>query len=125
MKESLGRNRRVLVVDDEWPISDSLAMILSHSGFATKTARSGEQAIELAKVFQPDLLISDVAMGGISGIEVANEIIDFLPTCKVILFSGQATTIDLAKRSRTAQNYRILSKPMPPDVLLQRIAELA
>ena len=125
MQESFGRIRRVLVVDDEWPISECLAMILSHSGFAAKTARSGEQAIEMARAFQPDLLISDVVMHGISGIEAANEIRDFLPTCKVILFSGQESTVDLSKRSPTADRYEILSKPVSPDVLLQRIADLA
>jgi DNA-binding response OmpR family regulator len=123
MKESLGRNRRVLVVDDEWPISDGLAMMLSHSGFAAKTARSGEQAVELARVFLPDVLISDVVMCGISGIEAANEIRTFLPACKVILLSGKDATFDAARRSRSAQTYEILAKPVPPDLLVQRIAE--
>lgn len=125
MNECFGQIRRVLVVDDEWPISESLAMILSHSGFAAKMARSGEQAIEMARIFQPDLLISDVVMRGITGIEAANEILGFLPKCKVILFSGQATTKDLSKRSPSTDCYKILPKPVPPDVLLQRIAELA
>jgi DNA-binding response OmpR family regulator len=125
MKESPGRTRRVLVVDDEWPISESLAMILSHSGFAAKTAQSGEQAIEIASVFLPDVLISDVVMRGMSGIEAANEILTFLPMCKVILLSGQATMLDLSKRGRTAKAYEILSKPVSPDVLVQRIADLS
>ena len=56
MKDEL----RILVVDDEWPISESLAMILTRNGFATKSAESGEQAVALAEVFLPDLLISDV-----------------------------------------------------------------
>jgi DNA-binding NtrC family response regulator len=124
MRESFGMGRRVLVVDDEAPISDSLAMILSHSGFAAKTATSGEQAVEIARVFQPELLISDVVMGGISGIEAATEILTFLPNCKVILFSGQATTLDLLRRSHTADHYEILAKPIPPDILLDRIAKL-
>jgi DNA-binding response OmpR family regulator len=116
--------RRVLVVDDEPPISDTLALILSHKGFVPKTAIDGEEAVELARVFLPDLLISDVVLPGITGIEAANEILTFLPTCKVILFSGQATTLDLVKRSRTAQHFEVLPKPLHPDVLLQRIAEL-
>jgi DNA-binding response OmpR family regulator len=124
MKESFGRIRRVLVVHDELSILESLAMILFRTGFAPKMARSGEQAIEIARDFQPDLLISDVALHGISGIEAANEIRNFLPTCKVILFSGQATTVDLSRRSPTADCYEILSKPVHPDVLLQRIADL-
>ena len=125
MNDTPNQIRRVLVIDDQRPISDSLAMILSHKGFVAKTARNGEEAVELAKVFLPDLLISDVVMGGITGIEAANEILTFLPTCKVILFSGQATTLDLLKQSRTAPHFDILPKPSHPDVLLQRIAELA
>ena len=116
--------RRVLVVDDQCSISESLAMILSHKGFVPKTASNGEDAVELARVFLPDLLISDVVLGGITGIEAANEILTFLPTCKVILFSGQANTLDFLKRSRTAPHFDILPKPLHPDVLLRRIAEL-
>src|SRR5215469_18235891 len=66
------------------------------------------------------LVIDNVVMGGITGIEAANEILTFLPTCRVILFSGQATTLDLLSRS-TTQNFEILQKPMPPEALLQRI----
>lgn len=124
MKEGFGQIRRVLVVDDEWPISETSAMILRQNGFVSKRVWSGEQAIEMARVFQPDLLISDVVMHGISGIEAANEIRNFLPTCKVILLSGQATTVDLSRRSPTAGCYEILSKPVPADVLFQRIADL-
>jgi CheY-like chemotaxis protein len=62
-------------------------------------------------IFLPDLLICDVVLGGITGIEAANEILTFLPTCKVILFSGQATSLDLLKRSWTGQHFDILPKP--------------
>ena len=123
MNDTPTQIRRVLVVADQRPISDSLAMILSHKGFVAKTATNGEDAVELARVFLPDLLISDVVMGGITGIEAANEILRLLPTCKVILFSGQATTLDLLRRSRMALHFEILPKPVDPDVLLQRIAD--
>lgn len=82
-----------------------------------KSAASGEEAIEVARSFMPDLLISDVVMEGISGIEAANEILTFLPTCKVILFSGQANILDAFRHSSTPSNYQILSKPISPDVL--------
>jgi DNA-binding NtrC family response regulator len=125
MNDNPNQIRRVLVVDDQRSISESLAIILSHKGFVAKTAINGEEAVELARVFLPDLLICDVVLHGITGIEAANEILTFLPTCKVILFSGQATMLDLLKRSRTAQHFEILSKPLHPDILLRRIAELA
>lgn len=106
-------------------LSESLALILSHSGFLAKTASKGEQAVETARAFLPDLVIADVCLGGMSGIEAANEILSFLPSCKIILFSGQATTLDLLKRSRSAERFEILGKPISPDVLLQRISRLA
>ena len=51
---------RVLVADDELIIANTLAIILNQSGFETRTVYSGEEAIVMARSFQPDLLISDV-----------------------------------------------------------------
>ena len=120
------RVRRILVVDDESLIAEAIAEILLENGYATRVALSGEQAVDLARVFEPDLLISDVIMGGMTGIETANEILSFLPSCKVILFSGQATTAEsfrLGQRAR--ENFEIVVKPLSQDVLLDRIANLA
>ena len=124
LKDSPNWIRRVLVVDDEWLIADSLALILSKKGFLTKTAQSGERAIELAKTFEPDLLISDVLMPGITGIDTAERILTFLPGCKIILLSGLAT-VDLIRRTKSAEKYQILSKPVPTAVLLDCIAKFA
>jgi len=118
--------RRVLVVDDERVISDSLSLILSKFGFACKAAYSGEQAIDVARTFLPDLIISDILMTGMTGIEAAITVRDFLPDCRVILFSGQATTVDfLGKRFRNGHPFEILAKPLAPHVLLERIAQLS
>ena len=111
MKDSPNWIGRVLVVDDEWLIADSLALILSKKGFLTKTAHSGERAIELAKTFEPDLLISDVLMPGITGIVAAEQILTFLPGCKIILLSGLAT-VDLIRRTKSAEKYQILSSSL-------------
>lgn len=117
--------RRVLVVDDERVISETLAMILSQKGYAAKAAFSGEAAVDIARIFEPDVLITDVVMRGMTGIEAATEILSFLPLCKVILFSGQATTLDLLRRNRhTNANFEILPKPVSPEALLERIAKL-
>jgi CheY-like chemotaxis protein len=113
-----------LVVDDEWLIADSLALILSKKGFLTKTAHNGERAIELAKAFWPDLLIGDVVMPGITGIDAAERILTFLPGCKIIICYGLAT-VDLIRRSKAVEKHKILSKPVPPGVLLDCIAKFA
>ena len=120
MNTSHDRIQRILVVDDQKAISDSLALILTKSGYVARSAYSGEQAIELARAFEPDLLITDIVMPGISGIEAVGEILAFLPTCKVIVFSGQANTVEVNSHRR----YEILPKPLPPDVLLEHISKL-
>jgi CheY-like chemotaxis protein len=113
---------KVLVVDDEHVIADSLAMILNQSGFDAHAAYSGEKAIELAMIFQPQMLISDVIMAGLSGIDAAIRIRALLPQIKILLFSGQAATADLLEKAR-AQGYEfeILSKPVHPQDLLARL----
>jgi RepB plasmid partitioning protein/Response regulator receiver domain len=62
---------KVLVTDDEVIIAETLVMILYKAGFDAQAAYSGEMAVELARDFQPDVLIADVIMPGMSGIETA------------------------------------------------------
>jgi CheY-like chemotaxis protein len=116
---------KVLVVDDDHTIADTLAVILNKSGFKAFAAYSGEMAFEVAKTLKPDVLISDVFMGGMSGIDAAILISESLPHCKVILFSGNATTANLLEKSEV-QGYcfEVLSKPVHPKVLIDRLAAL-
>lgn len=113
---------KVLVADDERVIADTLAMILNQSGFQAKVAYSGEKALELAQEFQPDMLISDVIMTGLNGIDAAIQIRAMLPNTKILLFSGQAATADLLEKAR-AQGYEfeILAKPVHPQDLLAKL----
>jgi len=113
---------RVLVADDERVIADTLAMILNQSGFQARVAYTGEAALELAAEYQPDMLISDVIMAGLNGIDAAIKIRKILPSIKILLFSGQAATADLLEKAR-AQGYEfeILAKPVHPQDLLARL----
>ena len=70
---------KVLVADDERVIADTLAMILNQSGFQATVAYTGERAVELAAEIQPDMLISDVIMAGLNGIDAAIKIRGMLP----------------------------------------------
>src|SRR5262245_46912941 len=65
---------KVLVVDDEPTIADTLAVILRQSGFETHAAYFGEDAVRLAAKTEPDLMITDVMMPDKNGIAVANEV---------------------------------------------------
>jgi CheY-like chemotaxis protein len=113
---------KVLVVDDERVIADTLAMILNQSGFEARAVYSGEGALELVPAFSPDMLISDVIMADLNGIDAAIRIRALLPKIKILLFSGQAATADLLEKAR-AQGYEfdILAKPVHPQDLLNRL----
>jgi DNA-binding response OmpR family regulator len=110
----------VLIVDDEHMIADTLAQILGGSGFEAKAVFTGEHALSAAQEFEPDILLTDVIMRGVSGIDVGIAVAKLLPACRIILFSGQASTADLLDRAN-AQGYRfeIIAKPIHPRELLR------
>jgi len=115
-------NPKVLIADDEHLIADTLAMILNRSGFDARAAYSGEAAVELATDFQPHVLIVDVVMLGMNGIDAAIEVQSMLPSCKILLFSGQAATEGLLEKARTeGHEFDILVKPIEPDELLGKL----
>lgn len=115
----------VFVVDDEQVISQSLAIILRREGYDASYFTNPLEALEQMKITPPDLLISDVMMPEISGIELAIQVAERYPDCKILLFSGQAATTDLMNDAR-AQGYsfQLLPKPLHPRQLLEEIATL-
>src|ERR1700739_3487967 len=84
----------VMVVDDEKVIADTLVAILARSGYAAIAAYDGESALERARSTDPQMVITDVCMPGMGGIELAVAIRDTYPDCKILLFSGQMATVD-------------------------------
>ena len=113
---------KVLVVDDERVIADTLAIILNQNGFDASAVYSGTAAVERARSVRPDLVISDVIMPDLNGIEAAIAIRKMLPGCKILLFSGQAATADLLESARTqGHEFEILAKPVHPQDLLAKL----
>ena len=82
----------VLIVDDERVVAESMAEIFRLSGYQTFFATSATHALELARQARPHLLITDVVMPGETGIDLAVKVLAELPSCKVLLMSGQAET---------------------------------
>jgi CheY-like chemotaxis protein len=114
----------VLIVDDERIIADTLSMILSRSGFSTLTAYDGLSGLEIARSAAPDLIISDVVMPGMTGVELAISVTHMIPACKILLFSGQAATVDLLEKARNAgHDFTTLTKPVHPTDMLKRVSE--
>lgn len=115
----------ILVVDDEPLIADTIVAILNSSGFAASAAYSGETALCMALLVPPVLLLSDVSMPGMNGIELAIAVTEAVQDCKTLLFSGHATAQDLLEESRAnGRDFALLQKPVHPMQLLAEIANI-
>jgi len=113
---------RILVVDDETLIADTIVQILNRNGFIAEAAYSGEQAIECAKRSCPDLVLSDVLMPQIDGVEAAIQISQHCPDTRIVLFSGQAATIEILSRAKErGYTFELLPKPIHPTQLIQHL----
>jgi DNA-binding response OmpR family regulator len=114
--------RVVFVVDDEAVIAQTLAVILNQAGFQATAFDRPEKAIAARVELAPDLLISDVMMPGMTGVELAIHFREAQPDCKVLLFSGQAATADLLREAREqGYDFDLLSKPVHPADLLAKL----
>ena len=115
---------RVLVVDDECVIADTIAKVLTLNGYAAIAAYDADGALETALHSPPELLITDVILPGMNGIKLATTIKRIFPECKILLFSGQASTMDLlAAAGREGHRFTLLNKPVPPKDLVALVAE--
>lgn len=113
---------QVLVVDDETIIADTLTMILNMSGARAHAAYNAETALDLALELKPDILISDIVMGPMSGVELAMRLSTDLPGCRLILISGHSASSDIpAQMSAKGYRFEFLEKPITPQRLLSHI----
>ena len=114
--------RVVLVVDDDVVIAQTLSIILTQAGFQANAFSRPDDALAARPKLVPDLLISDVTMPGMTGVELAIHFRQAQPGCNILLFSGQAATANLLEEAR-AQGYDfdLISKPVHPSDLLAKL----
>jgi len=117
-----GYKSRILIVDDEKNIADTLAMVFKIKGHEAMATYSAESAVETIEVFEPDVVISDVIMGKMTGIDLAIYLSKARPEVKVVLFSGQTATANLlSEANRKGHELRLLAKPIHPEKLLDEL----
>ncbi len=117
--------KSILIVDDEKDIRDILSYNLSKEGFDTHEAKNGEECLQMLNNFHPDLIILDVMMPGMDGIEVCETIRKTPGNQKVIICFLTARGEDysqIAGLDAGADDY--ISKPIKPKVLVSRINAL-
>jgi CheY-like chemotaxis protein len=118
----------ILVVDDERSIVDTVSAIFQRAGYWTRCAYSGDEAIAIASECRPDLLLCDVMMPSLNGLQTALRIKKSCPACRILLFSGHMAAAILLRDSAQAftdsgYRFELLAKPINPRILLHKVQE--
>ena len=118
--------QRILVVDDDHLVADTLALIFVKNGFEAKTAYSADEALETARFFSPNLLLCDVTMPGRDGLALVSDITRELPSCRIIVLTGFYSNIKNVREQSSKLPFPvgILTKPCPPTDLLREAASM-
>ena len=110
---------RALVVDDEPPLVRVISAYLEREGFAVSAAFEGEEAVELARATRPDLIVLDVMLPGIDGIEVCRRVRSF-SDAYIVMLTARAEEVDkIVGLSTGADDY--VTKPFSPGELMARV----
>lgn len=111
---------KVLVIDDEALIADTLTKILTLHGFEATPLYSGESALEWIENVRPDIVLSDIMMHEVDGVQAAVRIRELHPECRVILFSASALSF-ADRRKISSLGFEYLERPLHPKVLLSHV----
>ena len=110
------KNEKILLVDDEEGIRKVLGITLSDMGYDVETANSGEEALETYRKTRPHIVLTDIKMPGINGIELLGKIKKENPDTEVIMITGHGD-MELAIQSLKLEATDFVTKPINDDVL--------
>jgi len=118
--------QRVLVVDDDQLVADTLALIFEKNGFDAKAVYSADDALQHAREFVPDLLLCDVTMPGRDGLALALDVTDEFPNCRIIVLTGFYSNLTSVREqaNRMSRPMGILTKPCQPAELLRHANDI-
>lgn len=118
------RKRKILVAEDEFGLQELLAQVFTMEGYDVRTAVNGSRGYQVFLEFKPDLVLTDVVMPDISGIELARKIRIRQPKIKIIYISGffglRNVKQDLHEEV-TRYGYHCLAKPFKMSALLELV----
>jgi DNA-binding NtrC family response regulator len=112
----LEKKSTILVIDDDESMRDSCTQILTKDGFLAEIAKDGSSGLEKIKETKPDLVLIDLKMPGINGLEVLERTIEMDPNIIAVVITGYAT-VESAVEAMKKGAYDFLPKPFTPDEL--------
>ncbi|HOO47623.1 MAG TPA: response regulator, partial [Deltaproteobacteria bacterium] len=113
-------NKKILVVDDEIGIRESLQKILEKEGYSVVTASNGEEAFKIIRKGDIDILVTDIRMAGMDGVELLKVSKSVSPFTEVIMITGYAS-VDTAVDSMKQGAYDYITKPFKKADILKAV----
>lgn len=113
---------RILVVDDENIVRTSCSRTLAPEGYEVKLAKNGFEGLKMASEERFDLVLTDLKMPDMDGIEVLRIIKEKWPETAVVIVTGYQT-VDTAVKAIKLGAYDYIEKPFTPDILISTVAE--
>ena len=113
------RQRKLLIVEDEAVVLHTLQLILQQHGYEVRGARDAHEAFAISPAFQPDILLCDINLPDVDGIQIAIRIRQEIPYCRVVLLSGEISSAELLEQAKAkGYHFEVLAKPTDPQYLL-------
>jgi len=112
---------KVLILDDESNIRDIFTLLLQENDYLVETAASGREGLEKAKTFGPDVLLLDMNLPDMTGMEVLSRIQRYLPKCRILIITAYGTIRNAVEATKLGA-YAYLEKPVDNDELLLMIS---
>jgi CheY-like chemotaxis protein len=118
--------QRVLIVDDDRLVADTLTLIFEKHGFKAKTAYSADEALQCSREFSPNLLLCDVSMPTRDGLSLVEDMTRELPSCRILVLTGFYSNLKSVREqaNRLARPLGIMTKPCQPSDLLREATAL-
>lgn len=117
---------RILVIDDDRLVADTLSLIYNANGYECEARYSAADGFARAREFAPDLLLCDVTMPEESGLQLAHRMEKSMPDVRMLLLTAYASNAAVvnAQSRRMQRPLKLLSKPCRPDDLLRETQAL-
>ena len=121
-QQTAPRRRKLLIVDDDPAVNETLSIIFTKQGYEVSRAHTGKEALEFISHTCPDIVLLDVVLPDISGVDIAIAIIREFPKCKFLLISGNKATENAIDDARDkGYDFEVLAKPLPPQELIYAV----